>query len=147
MLSIFLYLLRWSSTLGGSYLPFQVLISHSLSIAALVFLFFFCQFLLLSMLFLTVCLHPFFAHVLPILLPTTYIFRCFFMPISSLNSFIFLLSSWVTLHILRTQLFSAICIFSCLSVSASVPNLYIQVGTTQASNTFPLVVSSVFCPT
>ena len=56
------------------------------------------------------------------------------MPISSLNSFIFLLSS---LHILRSQLFSAICIFSCLSASASVPNPYIQADTTQASNTFP----------
>ena len=76
------------------------------------------------------------AHL--ILLPGTFIFRCFFMPISSLNSFIFLLSSWVTLRILRTQLFSAICIFSsCLSVSASVPYPYKQAGTTQASNTFP----------
>ena len=34
-----------------------------------------------------------------ILLPATFIFRWFFMPISSLNSLIFLLSSWVTLHI------------------------------------------------
>ena len=76
------------------------------------------------------------AHL--ILLQATFIFRCFFMPISSLNSFIFLLSSWVTLHILRTQLIFAICIFSsCLSVSASVPNPHIQAGTTQASNTFP----------
>ena len=61
--------------------------------------------------------------------------KCFFVPISSLDFFIFLLSSWVALHILRTQLFSAICNFSCLSVSASVPNPYIQTGTTQASNT------------
>ena len=82
---------------------------------------------------LILCTCP--AHL--ILLPATFIFRCFFMPISSLNSFIFLLSSWVTLHILQTQLFSAICIFSCLSVSANVPNPYTQAGTTQASNTFP----------
>ena len=41
-----------------------------------------------------------------------------------------------SLHILWTQLFSAICIFSsCLSVSASVPNPYIQAATMQASNT------------
>ena len=60
------------------------------------------------------------------------------MPFSSLNSFIFLLSSWVTLYILQIQLFSTICVFSsCLSVSASVPNLYIQAGTMEASNTFP----------
>ena len=42
------------------------------------------------------------AHLIQ--LPATFIFRCLFMPISSLNSFIFPLSSWVTLHILRTQL-------------------------------------------
>ena len=96
-----------------------------------------CHHLLLSILFLTVCpiLCTCPAHL--ILLPATFIFRCFFMPISSLNPFIFLLSSCVTLHILRTQLFSAIRIFSCFSVSASVPNPYIQAGTKQASNTFP----------
>ena len=84
------------------------------------------------------------AHL--ILLPATFIFRCFFIPISSLNSFTFLLSSWVTLHILQTQLFSAI-FSSCLSVSASVPNPYIQAGTTQASNTFPFSCFFSFCPT
>ena len=66
MLSISLCLLRWSSTLGRSYLPFQDLVWRILSIAALVFLFFFCHPLLLPMLFLTVCLRPLFAHVLPI---------------------------------------------------------------------------------
>ena len=82
------------------------------------------------------------AHL--ILLPATFIFRCFFMPISSLNSFIFLLSSWVTLYILQTQLCSAICIFSsCLYVSASVPRLV----TRRFPTLFLLVVSSVFCPT
>ena len=52
------------------------------------------------------------------LLPTTLIHECFFIPISSLNSPIFLLSSCFTLHILLTQLFSASCSFSCLSVTA-----------------------------
>ena len=42
------------------------------------------------------------AHL--ILLPTAFTFRCFFMPVSSLNSFIFLLSSWVTLHIPKQML-------------------------------------------
>ena len=80
-----------------------------------------------------------------ILLLATFIFRCFLMLISSLNSFIFLLSSWVTLHILWTQLFSAICIFSsCLSVSASVPHPYIQAGTTQASNSFTFSCFFIF---
>ena len=60
------------------------------------------------------------------------------MPISFLDFFIFLLSSLVILHILPDQLFSAICIFySCLFVSTSVPNPYIQAGTTKVSNTFP----------
>ena len=117
--------------------PFNI--SFDAVFPALVFLFFFYRPLLLSMLFFDslsspiLCTCP--AHL--ILLPATFIFWCFFMPISSLNYFIFLLSSWVTLHILRTQLFSAICIFSsCLSASASVPNPYIQAGTTQPSNTF-----------
>ena len=57
-------------------------------------------------------------------------------------------SSWVTLHILRTQLFSAICLFSsCLSVSASVPNPCVyRLVPRRLPTLFLLVVSSVFCP-
>ena len=67
--------------------------------------------------------------------------------ISSLNSPIFLPSSYFTLHILLIQLFSAARSFSCISASASVSNPHIQAGTTQASNTIPLASSSTFCPT
>ena len=84
---------------------------------------------------LILCTCP--AH--PILLPSIFSFRCFFSFQSLLSiPYIFLLYSWGTLHILRTQLFYATCVLSSfLSVSASVPNSYIQAGTTQASNTFP----------
>ena len=62
------------------------------------------------------------------------------------SSFLILFSRF-TLYILRTQLF-----LSCLSISASVPNLYTQVGTTQASKAFPLscffhFLSQVICST
>ena len=78
---------------------------------------------------LILCTCP--AHL--ILLPTTFILGVF-----SCQSLLSISSpSWVTLHILQTQLFSAICTFSCLSVSVRLPNPYIQAGTTQVSNTFP----------
>ena len=55
------------------------------------------------------------------------------MPISSLNS-IFLGSFAYSSN---PVVFCYLYLLLCLSVSASVPNPYIQTGTTQASNTFP----------
>ena len=83
---------------------------------------------------LILCTCP--AHL--ILLPTTFSFRCFFSFQSLLSiPYIFLLYSWGTLHILRTQLFYAICIILLSLCQCQFPNPYIQAGTTQVSNTFP----------
>ena len=82
---------------------------------------------------LILCMYPAYRS----LLPASFIIGCFFILISSRNAPFFLLSSRCTLHILLTQLFSAPCSFSCLSVRASVTNPYTQASTTQASNTFP----------
>ena len=155
MLALSLCLLRWSSTLGRSYLPFQYLVWHSLSFQRsfgfpLLLL---CP-LLLSMLFLTVCLHPFFAHVLPISF-------CFWL-LSSLG--VFSCQSLLSIPSSSFYLLGLLCIFfgpSCFLLSVFFPPVSLSVQVSQPvfptriyrlvprrlPTLFLLVVSSVFCPT